>query len=59
MKANQYLEQSMEEEQLREALNAHWHASAAGRLLGLSHHLKQELQKLSKRHHCQQEWDHG
>jgi hypothetical protein len=30
MKAKQYLEQSMQEEQIREALNAHWHASAAG-----------------------------
>ena len=30
MKANQHLEWSMQEEQIREALNAHWHASAAG-----------------------------
>jgi hypothetical protein len=29
-KANQHLEQSMQEEQIREALNTHWHASAAG-----------------------------
>ena len=30
MKAMQHLEQSMQEEQIREALNTHWHASAAG-----------------------------
>ena len=30
MKAKPHLEQSMQEEQIREALNAHWHASAAG-----------------------------
>ncbi len=30
MKAKQHLEQSMQEEQIREALNTHWHASAAG-----------------------------
>ena len=30
MNAEQQLEQSMQEEQIREALNAHWHASAAG-----------------------------
>ena len=30
MKAKQHLEQSMQEEQIREALNAHWQASAAG-----------------------------
>src|SRR6201984_1666337 len=30
MKAKQHLEQSMQEEQIREALNPHWHASAAG-----------------------------
>ena len=30
MKAKPQLEQSMREEQIREALNAHWHASAAG-----------------------------
>ena len=30
MGANQQLEQSMEEDQIREALNAHWHASAVG-----------------------------
>ena len=30
MKANQHLEQSVQEEQIREALDAHWRASAAG-----------------------------
>jgi hypothetical protein len=30
MGAEQQLEQSMEEEQIREALNAHWRASAVG-----------------------------
>ena len=30
MKAKQHLEQSMQEEQIRETLNTHWHASAAG-----------------------------
>jgi ketosteroid isomerase-like protein len=30
MKAEQHLEQSMPEEQIREALNTHWQASAAG-----------------------------
>ena len=30
MKTKQHLEQSMQEEQIREALNTHWHASAAG-----------------------------
>jgi hypothetical protein len=30
MKANQHQEGSMQEEQIREALNAHWNASAAG-----------------------------
>ena len=30
MKAKQHLEQSMQEEQIREALNTHWLASAAG-----------------------------
>jgi ketosteroid isomerase-like protein len=30
MQAKQHLEQSMQEEQIREALNTHWHASAAG-----------------------------
>ena len=30
MKAKQHLEQSMQEEQIREALNTHWHASAVG-----------------------------
>ena len=30
MKAEQQLEQSMDEKQIREALNAHWQASAAG-----------------------------
>jgi ketosteroid isomerase-like protein len=30
MKAEQHLERSMQEEQIREALNAHWHASAVG-----------------------------
>ena len=30
MKAKQHLEQSMQEEQIREALDTHWHASAAG-----------------------------
>src|ERR1700678_3021999 len=30
MKAKQHLEGSMQEEQIREALNAHWHASATG-----------------------------
>jgi hypothetical protein len=30
MKAKTQLEQSMQEEQIRAALNAHWHASAAG-----------------------------
>ena len=30
MKAKQHLEQSMQEEQIREALNTHWRASAAG-----------------------------
>jgi formylmethanofuran dehydrogenase subunit E len=30
MKSKPYLEQSMQEEQIREALNKHWHASAAG-----------------------------
>jgi hypothetical protein len=30
MGAKQQLEQSMEEEQIRETLNAHWHASAVG-----------------------------
>jgi hypothetical protein len=30
MNAKQHLEQSMQEEQIREALNTHWHASAAG-----------------------------
>jgi hypothetical protein len=28
--AEQQLEESMEDEQIREALNAHWHASALG-----------------------------
>ena len=31
MKAKQHLERSMQEEQIRDALNAHWHASVAGR----------------------------
>jgi ketosteroid isomerase-like protein len=30
MKTKEHLEQTMEEEQIREALNAHWRASAAG-----------------------------
>jgi hypothetical protein len=30
MKAKPKLEQSMQEEQIRAALNAHWHASAVG-----------------------------
>jgi hypothetical protein len=30
MGVEQQLEKSMEEEQTREALNAHWHASAVG-----------------------------
>ena len=30
MKAKTQLEQSMQEEQIRAALNAHWHASAVG-----------------------------
>src|SRR4029077_9485828 len=30
MKAKQHLEQSVQEEQIREALNTHWHASAVG-----------------------------
>jgi hypothetical protein len=30
MRAKPQLEQSMQEEQTREALNAHWHASAVG-----------------------------
>ena len=30
MKANEHVDQSMQEEQIREALNAHWRASAAG-----------------------------
>src|ERR1700729_4612131 len=30
MKAKQHLEQSMQEDKIREALNTHWHASAAG-----------------------------
>ena len=30
MKAEQHLERSMQEEQIREALNTHWRASAAG-----------------------------
>ena len=30
LNARQDLEQSMQEEQIREALNAHWHASTAG-----------------------------
>jgi hypothetical protein len=30
MKPKPHLEQSMQEEQIREALNTHWHASAAG-----------------------------
>jgi hypothetical protein len=30
MKSDLYLEQSMQEEQIREALNKHWQASAAG-----------------------------
>jgi len=30
MKAKSQLEQSMQEEQIRTALNAHWHASAVG-----------------------------
>ncbi len=30
MKANEYVEQSMQEEQIREALDTHWHASAVG-----------------------------
>ena len=30
MKAKEQLEQSMPEEQIREALNTHWQASAAG-----------------------------
>ena len=30
MKAKQHLKQSMQEEQIRDALNAHWLASAAG-----------------------------
>jgi hypothetical protein len=30
MKAKQRLEQSVQEEQIREALNTHWHASAVG-----------------------------
>src|SRR6202000_3279216 len=30
MEANQRLEQSVEENHIREALNTHWHASAAG-----------------------------
>ena len=30
MKVKQHLEQSMREQQIREALNRHWHASAAG-----------------------------
>ena len=30
MKAKPYLEQSMQEEQIHEALTKHWHASAAG-----------------------------
>ena len=30
MKAKPHLEQSMQEEQIRKALNTHWHASAAG-----------------------------
>jgi ketosteroid isomerase-like protein len=30
MKAEQQLEQSRQEEQIREALNTHWRASAAG-----------------------------
>ena len=30
MKSKPYLEESMQEEQIREALNKHWHASAAG-----------------------------
>jgi hypothetical protein len=29
-KSKLYLQQSMQEEQIREALNKHWHASAAG-----------------------------
>ena len=29
MKAKQHLKQSMQEEQIRDALNAHWRASAA------------------------------
>src|ERR1700732_3272863 len=32
MKAKQHLEHSMQEGQIREALNTHWHASAAGDL---------------------------
>ena len=30
MEAKPQLEQSMQEEQIRTALNAHWHASAVG-----------------------------
>ena len=30
MKAKPHLEQSMQEEQIRKALNTHWHASAVG-----------------------------
>ena len=30
MKANPQLEQSMQEEQIRQSLNTHWDASAAG-----------------------------
>jgi hypothetical protein len=30
MQVKQHLEQSMQEEQVREVLNAHWQASAAG-----------------------------
>src|ERR1700755_1640852 len=32
MKANQHLEQSVQEQQIREALDTHWHASAGGDL---------------------------
>jgi len=30
MKAKEHLEKSMQEDEIRDALNAHWHASATG-----------------------------